>query len=178
MARIECTQEERVVAAVLSGAWLAHCDEDLKAHAAQCEICSEVVAVASLLRQDHEHARREVQVPAAGQVWWRAAVRARLEAAQSAGRPVTWMHGITAACTIGLFAAVISIAWPSIVSLAAQGKALIVGLAPAADVASVMTGPLRQSLPMVLVGVACLIAAPIALYFALADNDRKRRSSR
>ena len=61
-----------------------------------CETCREVASVSMLLREDSECSRIEMHVPAAGQVWWRAAVRARLESTHAAARPMTWMHGITA----------------------------------------------------------------------------------
>ena len=73
----ECPQEQLVVNAVLAGAWPHRCDDDLVAHAAACEVCREVAAVAVLLRDDLDSSRIETHVPAAGQVWWRAAVRAR-----------------------------------------------------------------------------------------------------
>ena len=55
------------------------CDEALVAHAGNCATCREVASVSLLLREDSEHSRFDMHVPAAGQVWWRAAVRARLE---------------------------------------------------------------------------------------------------
>jgi hypothetical protein len=115
----ECQREDEVVRAVLSGAWLEAADRELKSHAAACGICGEVAAVATLLRQDANHARQEIQVPAAGQVWWRAAVRARLERAQAATQPITWLHGITGACMAGVALAALTLAWPSIAGAAA-----------------------------------------------------------
>ena len=108
-----CIHEDEVVAAVLSHRWDA-ADEGLKRHAADCEICQDVVAVAGLLSADQERSRYEVRVPAAGQVWWRSAVRARLEAAQAATRPLTWVHGIAGACAVGLAWALVGMVWPSI----------------------------------------------------------------
>ena len=64
----------------------------LTSHAEACQGCREVVMVMRLMSEDRD-ARREVRVPAAGQVWWRAAVRARLEAVHAAARPLTWLHG-------------------------------------------------------------------------------------
>ncbi|MGH9386120.1 MAG: hypothetical protein ACRD2N_17730 [Vicinamibacterales bacterium] len=166
----ECSREEQVVHAVLSGAWPGRCDHELTSHAAQCEVCSEVVAVATALRADHDEARCDVHVPAAGQVWWRAAVRARLETAHASTQPMTWLHGVTAAMTIGLTLAAIGIAWPSIAIAAEWTKSLFVGLAPQPDVAAVVIGALRQSFIVALVAGAGLVLAPVALYFALSDD--------
>ena len=77
-----CGHEQEVVRAVLSRRW-AHGsdsprdrDAELRAHAETCEICAEAAMVAVLLSEQREEALRDVHVPAAGQVWWRAAVRA------------------------------------------------------------------------------------------------------
>ncbi len=165
-----CSREEHVVQAVLSGAWPGRCDRELTAHAADCEICSEVAAVAALLREDHDHARYEVQVPAAGQVWWRAAIRARLETAQASTQPMTWLHGVTAAITIGIMLALIGVIWPSITGAADWARALIVAGVPRGEVAGIVVGALRQSFIVAVVAGACLVLAPLALYFALSDD--------
>lgn len=165
-----CTREEQVVGAVLSGAWPSRCEGELTMHAATCEICAEVAAVAALLREDHDDARGEVQVPAAGQVWWRAAIRARLETAQAATRPMTWLHGVTAAITIGVMLAVVGVVWPSLVGTAEWAKAVAIGVATNGDVAGAVVGAIRQSFGLALMAAACLVIAPLALYFALSDD--------
>jgi hypothetical protein len=167
----ECAREEQVVQAVLSGAWPNRCDRELTLHAAGCEICSDVAAVATLLREDHDRARSEVQVPAAGQVWWRAAIRARLETSHAATQPMTWLHGVTAAITIGLMLAVVGVIWPSIAGATEwAADTLVVGAIPRGDVAGVVMGALRHSFVVALVAAACLVIAPLALYFALSDD--------
>jgi hypothetical protein len=185
MSRSECAREPQVVQAVLSGLWPEQVDSELTAHASACEICGEVATVATLLRHDNEQARRDVQVPAAGQVWWRAAVRARLETAQAATRPMTWLHGITAACMAGVTLAAISMAWPSILSGSAWVRAQLLAWLPGGEalgsaapgsaalgdgVAGVVTMALGQSVVLGLVAAACLVLAPVVLYFALSDE--------
>jgi hypothetical protein len=166
-----CAHEHDVVAAVLSRRWDA-ADETLKHHAAGCEICRDVVAVADVLSADQERSRYEVRVPAAGQIWWRSAVRARLEAAQSAARPMTWLHGIAGACALGLAWALMGVAWPSIREMVAWLATLTLGAdSRLGDGLSVVTAMLQKSLPLAFVVAACLVLAPIvALYFALADD--------
>jgi hypothetical protein len=166
----ECPREEQVVKAVLSGAWPEMTDQELTIHAAQCDICGEVATVATLLRQENERARRDVQVPAAGQVWWRAAIRARLEATQAATQPMTWLHGITAACTVGAALAILSITWPSITYGASWVKAQVMNASPNGEVAGLVSMALGQSLVLALVAAACLVLAPVVLYFALSDD--------
>ena len=44
--------------------------------------------MASVMRLDRDGLHEEMSVPSAGQVWWRAAIRARLEASQQRGAAV------------------------------------------------------------------------------------------
>jgi hypothetical protein len=164
-----CFHEHDVVAAVLSRRW-DHASDELKQHAAGCEICRDVVAVTRLLSADLEQARFEARVPAAGQVWWRAAVRARLEAAHAVARPLTWLHGIAGACAVGVAWAVLGMAWPSLREMASWFTFEAFGAdSRMADVAAFVTAALLRSLPLAFV-VACLVLAPVALYFALTDD--------
>ena len=165
-----CTCEARVVAAVLDGAWPHHADDDLIAHAAQCAACREVAAIADAISDDHERARYEVRVPAAGQVWWRSAIRARLESTHAATRPITWLHGITGAIAAGVLLALLSVAWPMIGPLATRAWTAIVPLFPSAEVAAALAGGLRLSLMLGLAAAAVIVLAPLALYFALSDE--------
>lgn len=181
MSAIECPREHDVVAAVLSrrldgrslgeGGWPGGCDEELRIHAAGCGVCRETVTVASLLHEDGQAARREVQVPAAGQVWWRAAIRARVEAAHAMERPMTWLHGFAAACAAGIVAALVSVAWPSIQEAGAwaAARSWIVNAATS-DTASLLMSVMQRSLPVALLAAACVILAPLAIYLAMSDD--------
>jgi hypothetical protein len=167
-----CIHEDDVVAAVLSRRWDV-ASEELKLHASACEICRDVAAVAQLLSSDQERARQQVRVPAAGQVWWRAAIRARLEAAHAAERPMTWLHGIAGACALGLAWAVIGMTWPSLREVGGWLLTQTVGAdSSLGDLAAVVTAMLQNSLPLAFVVAACLILAPIAFFLALSDGSR------
>ena len=143
----------------------------------RCEVCREVVAIVPLLRDAYaetreEIGRRDVPLPSAGQIWWRAAVHARAEAARAAGRPLVWGYGATAACAIGLLAAGASVAWPSVRQWFGDvsGNASVFTaswLLPAADM---VIAALRAQLPIVIGVAAFLIAMPVALYFALREE--------
>lgn len=170
MSAIECPHEQQVVNAVLSGAWPHRCDDSLVAHAAVCETCREVACVSVLLREDIDHARIDVHVPAAGQVWWRAAVRARLESTQAAARPMTWMHAITGAIVFGVFLAVITAVWPQLPKFLAVVRSVNLDVLPSADVTNAITSGLTMSLIVGLAAAALLVLAPLALYFVLSDD--------
>ena len=172
MTRGICEQEPAVVQAVLGGQWPDACDQSLRDHAAACEVCREVVAIVPLLREEFTEAReaigrRDVPLPSAGQIWWRAAVHARADAARAAARPLVWGYGAAAACALGLLAAGASIVWPAILQVFDRFGAFTARLAPAADM---VMAALRAQLPIVLVVAACLIAAPVALYFAFREE--------
>jgi hypothetical protein len=125
--------------------------------------------VASLLREDRNATLADVQVPAAGQVWWRSAIRARLDAAHAAARPLTWAHGVAGACAAGLALAVLNIAWPTIERMFAwfgDRVAVNPGTLAIADLASAM---MQRTFPLAVVA-ACLLLAPVALYFALSNR--------
>ena len=165
----ECRREQEVVTAVLSGVWTTIDDEELTAHAAECQVCGEVAAISALLRTDAEQARREVHVPAAGQVWWRAAVRARLERTHASTQPMTLMHGVTAAIAIGLLLAILGMAWPTIAGAVGGVKTLAAEMPANGDIIAAVVSAFRQSLTLALVVTAGLIITPVAIYFALSD---------
>lgn len=165
----DCVQAPIVVEAVLSGRWPRQCDESLVAHAATCEICGEVAAITTLIHDDSERSRYDVQVPAAGQVWWRAAIRARLETTEASMRPLTWMHGITAAIALGVLLAIGTAAWPMAEPWAERAWAFAVSYFPNAEVAASLAWGLRQSALFGLLGAALLVLAPLlAIYVALS----------
>ena len=99
----ECEFEADVLAAALQSRFAEHVGAELRAHVAGCAICSETVAVASAMND----AREEVRplVPDSGRVWWLAQVRARREAAEAAGRPITAAQLVAFACAVGLLGA-------------------------------------------------------------------------
>jgi hypothetical protein len=127
--------------------------------------------VAVLLCEDHDAAGREARLPAAGQVWWRAAMRTRLEATQAAARPITWIHGLTVASAAGLACAAVGVAWPSLWQTVAWIGTRVSAFEPDATAMAAVVGTTAlRSLPFAIAIAVCLVLAPIALYFALADD--------
>jgi len=102
MTRIECAHEADVLAAVCTGQWPRRVDAELCDHVATCDICTDVVAVASALEDDAAASRHAVQLPESGAVWWRAQLRARDEALRTAVRPITMTQALAFACVVGL----------------------------------------------------------------------------
>jgi hypothetical protein len=127
--------------------------------------------VIEILREDQALAVRDIQLPLAGQVWWRAAVRARAEASSAAVRPLTWVHGIGAACVIGLIAGSAHYAWRFV----ADAREWVISIALLIDPAGTMVADLLAAaearLPVIVAVLASLVLAPVALYFALRDEE-------
>ena len=161
----DCPRELDVVNAVLGGTWPHGCDDSLVAHAQHCGTCREVAQVSMLLHEDVDHARIDVIVPAAGQIWWRAAVRARLESTHAAARPMSWMHAITGAIVVGVFLAAVTAVWPMLPGAISMVRALSLEIFPSAAVAKAIAGGLTQIAGLAIIAVALMVIAPLALYF-------------
>lgn len=166
----ECPREQHVVNAVLAGSWPERCDESLVAHAAGCPTCKEVACVSVLLREDVDSSRIEVHVPAAGQVWWRAAVRARLESTQAATRPMGWMHAITAAIVLGVFLAALTAVWPMIPAVLQTLRNASADFFPSTTVATAIAGGLAQTVAIGVAAAALLLIAPLAVYYVFSRD--------
>jgi hypothetical protein len=163
-----CPREADVVQALFGRDAL---DDDLASHARGCDCCRDAMTVASALRADREWIRGDLPVPSAGQIWWRAAVRARLEATQAVARPLTWAHGVAAASAAGLVAGAAGLAWPTI----ARAGAFVVEQFSAVNpetlaVAGVAASAIQRSVPLAITVAAGLLLAPIAVYLMLTDE--------
>jgi hypothetical protein len=147
----ECFREPDVVDAVRLGAWPLGCEPALRDHVRSCDVCSEVVAVALALQNDSEEAACGVQLPTAAHVWWRAGIRARQDAVETAARPLTIVEGFAAASGVGLAAAAIATGW-SVVTSGVH------------DLGALPTIALASG------GIATLVVlVPVALYFVLSE---------
>jgi hypothetical protein len=150
----ECPREHDVLEAIVFTRW----PHDLRTHVDRCPVCRDLAMVAAALRDEGDAARHESQPPTSGQVWWRATMRTRAEAARAAARPITALQGLCAACAVGVFAALLTRSWVSV------GQSLT----SIADALSVVA--MQQTLVVGLVLGAALILGPFVLYFVLSDD--------
>jgi hypothetical protein len=158
-----CPREQEIVDLVVSGHWSD--DDGLSAHAAACAACGETLELARLLQGDHKGLCEKAAVPSAGTVWWRATIRARAEAARTAGQPITLLQGIAAAAAVGLFVGLADAWWRSI------GPGDVWRERVSDLVSRSVSAPAALILSLLLVLAACLIVAPIAVYLATADFE-------
>jgi len=163
MKTVECAREDEILRAVVTG----QVDDEMREHVEACDVCGELLIVASALRAERDRTLRDVRVPAAGQIWWRSALRAHAEAGQAARRPIVWLQGIIAACIAGMSAAVVGFAWPSIRDAALRIAELGSSLGP--DVMPLVDA-VRSAMPLAIAVIACLVLMPLAVYFALSDE--------
>ncbi len=97
-------------------------------------------------------ANEDARVPSAGAVWWRAAMRARSEAVDTAMRPLVWFQAIAAAAVLGGMAAAIEKLWP------------IVRERMFVERMEVWT------MPLIAIAAAGLMAVSIVLYFVRRER--------
>jgi hypothetical protein len=105
MKPIDCEFEADALAAALQSRWPEQVDAKLRAHIVACPICSDVITIATAVDSARDDTRAHRVVPDSGLVWWRAQLRARREAAEAAGRPITAAQLVAFGCAIGLLGA-------------------------------------------------------------------------
>jgi hypothetical protein len=164
-----CAREAEIVERITSGGWPQCADAELRAHVDDCPVCTDVVAVASAMREEHTLACQEAQLPSAGVVWWRAELRAREEAARAAARPMTLVQIVAGACGVAAMLTAIGLVSPW---LRAAFVTLVASTWPgdltAIDVRTVAALVSQGGPALLLAAGVWLVLAPVALYFALS----------
>jgi hypothetical protein len=161
----ECARESAVLEAVAQGR--LHLVQE---HLDACASCTEIATIAGALRRDLEMSCRDAHVPSAGVVWWRATIRARAEAARAVSQPITVAQGIAGASAIGLALGFAGAGWRWLQSFASAGDLIVRLDAQRDQIAAASALVLQYALPLALGVAACLVIAPLALYFALSDE--------
>lgn len=148
----ECSREREIVEAIASRRWPDACGDELRSHAAGCRSCSDLVLVASAIRDERALDLAQTRVPPAGLIWWRTQLRARQEAVRRAERPLTIAHALAGASIAGVSAALIGQLLP-----------------PVHDVLVALEN--LPGLTLLIGAVAGLIVvANVALYFVFSDK--------
>ncbi len=165
----ECPRESEILEAIAFGRWPDGCG-DLRAHAAACEVCADLVEVAVALHDDRAALCREAQPPSSGMMWWRATIRARAEATRTATQPISVLQGIAGACVVGATAGLVTLAWQSMHWMDQIGELAVRLESRRADIATASTFATAHGLPILVAVAAGLVLAPLALYITLADD--------
>ena len=163
---VECDREQDVLDTIASQRWPARCDEDLRVHVHACSVCADLVEVASALVDDHAPVCQETRIPSSGIVWWRAQLRAREEDARAAARPIAFIQGVAVSVAVWLLV-ILARSLPAATLAAWKGwlgdAARLLPVPSLAQVTAIPTGVL-------LVVGAVLLLAPLAIYFAVAED--------
>jgi hypothetical protein len=141
-----CIREDELLTALSRGLVGA----ELSEHAAACDACSELLALAGALLDDRAAAIAEAPVPAAGTMWWRMRVRQRQEAVATARRSLFIGQAATLAVALALIAAFF-------------GDEIVFGLRE-------MVATVKLSTPVVLAVATWLLVAPIAGWAAIRQK--------
>ena len=169
MKTFDCGREEDVLDALTSGRWPERVERELLSHVVNCSICTDVVDVASAVLEVSEPA--EARIPSSAVMWWRAQMRARQEAAREAARPITVAQVIASVSAIALMIVALWALSPWLMDSLRDWLATASG-GEGSDV-SAMQGPRLMTggwiVPVLMIGV-WLVLAPVAIYFAVADD--------
>jgi hypothetical protein len=163
---VECEFESDVLAAALQSRWPDGVDEQMRAHVSMCAICSDVVAVAGAIDASREEMRASAMVPDSGRVWWLAKVRARREAAETAGRPITVAQLLAFASAVGLLGACLG-ATSTWFQSALRSIRLSVGGLDLRTLIPSATTLLAEHAALAVAIAALLFVVPAAVYLAM-----------
>ena len=161
-----CCREQEVLDALITERWPDRADAELRAHAAGCGICRDLIASVGPILNDRIDLSNEGHLPSSGAMWWRAQMRARQEAVREASRPVTIAHIVGFACVIAI--AGIAVAWlsPVVRTWFGEWSWQLSGL----TMPEIRGGLLSQSWLVLLMALVWLVLAPLAIYFAVAED--------
>ena len=165
-----CVRESEVLDTLQAGRWPAATDASLRDHVTGCAACTELLAIAAPLLDEHHALVQEAPVPSSAIVWWRAQRRSRRQAAEHAAQPISFVQGITFACIAGLLATALGLFVPTFrrsLALVADAAGFWSGLSLPAP-ADALADPLALATAAAV--ALCALALPIALYFTLRED--------
>lgn len=138
-----CPRELEVLEALRSGAWPAGCDEELRAHPADCSSCRDLVEVTTALFEDRDAGIHDAPIPGSGLVWWKMQMRHRHEALGSARRTLLLVQATALSVAGGLALLMLQLFVPGWTELVARA----------------LPTAMRGAAPVLLAVVACLALA-------------------
>jgi len=167
----ECPFEADVVKALVCDGRAGLDSPTRREHVESCAECRETSQLVEALRAGERRAWKDAALPTASQVWWRARVRARLQAAHQAERPISVVQSVAAAVVVGVAGSIVGLSWLNGPARLAKAAASRVGGADLVDLVSILVG--ASPLVWLAVGLgACLVVLmPFAAWLTL-DHDK------
>ena len=163
----ECCREQDVLDALVTERWPDRVAKELRTHAASCDICSDVITSVAPILNDRVDLSSEGHLPTSGAMWWRAQMRARQEAVREAARPVTVAHIIGFTCVLAI--AAFAVAWlsPMVRTWFLEWSSNLVTDIRMPEIRGTL---LSQNWLVLLMAFVWLLLAPLAIYFAVAED--------
>lgn len=158
---MNCPRELETLDAISTALW----PDELQQHAASCALCADLVAVATAFREDMREAVQYAPVPSSGLMWWRVQRRERQEAARTAERTITFVQ--TASVLGAIAVALTIIGGLSVMNETWRGW--IARLWSSVHFETIAAAP-QWTLPLMIAIAACVVLAPVAVYFAFAEE--------
>jgi len=87
-----CPHECEIRTALDSGHWPHACAPEVRAHAALCTACGNLILLSQAFRAERAAAGDSAQLPPPSLLWWRAQLRRRNAAEQRLGKPLLGAH--------------------------------------------------------------------------------------
>jgi hypothetical protein len=164
----ECSHEDDVLSAVNTGRWPERADAELRAHVEACEICRDLIAVATAIS---ELDGAPVAVPDASRIWIAAQLRARADATRLAERPITVAQAIAFAAIVGMLGAVLGASLPWVHTAIASTKEALAHLDPRhIPVPLEFWTVVADHTGIAAAIVGCAMLMPVVLYWATREN--------
>jgi len=83
-----CSREKEVARQLALGQWPEASTLELRAHAAACRSCGDLVLVTQSFQRARSQAAAAAPIASPGAIWWRAQLRRRNEAIERVGKPI------------------------------------------------------------------------------------------
>jgi hypothetical protein len=162
---VECAREGDIVDALATGRWPEQASDDLRAHAATCAICTDLVEVAGPLLAERGEIAESAHIPSSAVMWWRAQMRARQEAAREAGRPITVAQIIATTAALVVVCGVLYASAPWV----REWFSTLPVMARLELPTILADGPIVPTAVIVIAGLMLLLT-PAAVYFAFRED--------
>jgi hypothetical protein len=164
----ECPREQDVLDAIAANRWPRRCEDELRVHVSACSICQDLIAVVGPLVDEHDQALKEVRLPPASVVWWRAQIRARNEAARAAAWPLTMAQAAAIVTVLSVAATLVTTGWAK---LDGWGTALVTLVGNIRSIEVPLPAFIGQhAMLLALAFGTCLVIAPLVIYLAVSDE--------
>ena len=173
MRQIECEFEADVLTAAIQSRWPDRVDDGLREHVKTCAICADVAAVAGAIECAREEsaalAAAPDTLPDSGRVWWKAQMRARREAVEAVGRPITAVQVAAFACAMALLGACIGATSSWFQTALKWARAEITGFSVKTFI-PYATALIASHVLLAVCMLAMVLVVPVAVYLAIGKD--------